>query len=77
MHFRIWCRWGERPLDSTSIAAAIEEAASFAWRNGKSVVLMDQDRNDILYIPPALQTDMVAALLFGDPSPEIGNVALN
>ena len=46
MQFRIWCRWGELPLDSTDKEAAIEEAVSFALRNGKFVVLMDEDRNE-------------------------------
>jgi hypothetical protein len=77
MQFRIWCRWGELPLDSTDEEAAIEEALSFALRNGKFVVLMDENRNEIVHIPPAPQTDMVAALLFSDLSPEIGIVALN
>ena len=77
MKFRIWCRWGELPLDSTDMEAAIEEAVSFAVRNGKSVVLMDEDRNDIVYIPPAPQTDMVLAFLFSDLSPETGIIDLN
>ena len=80
--FRIWCRWGELPLDSTDEEAAIEEAVSFALSNGKFVVLMDEDmmdedRNDILHIPRAPQTHMIDALLFGDISPEIGLVARN
>jgi hypothetical protein len=77
MQFRIWCRWGELLLDSTDEEAAIEEALSFALRNGTYVVLMDENRNEIVQIPPAPQTDMLAAILFSDLSPEIGTVALN
>jgi hypothetical protein len=77
MQFRIWYRWGELPLDSTDEEAAIEEAVAYALRNGKLVVLMDEDRNEVLRIPPTLQTDMVAGLLFGKISPGLAMVGLN
>jgi hypothetical protein len=77
MHFRIWCRWGELPLDSTDEEAAIEEAVAYAMRNGKFVVLIDEDRNEVLQIAPALQTDMVTEILFGDAWPGLGSVTLN
>ena len=77
MQFRIWCRWGELPLGSTDEKSAIEEAVSYALRNCLFVVLMDEDRDEIAHIPPALQTDAVVAILFGSSPPGTETVALN
>jgi hypothetical protein len=65
MRFRIWCRWGEAPLKTTDFNAAVEVAIAYAYRNGLYVVLLNQDREIVLEVPPALQTSMVVPLLFG------------
>jgi hypothetical protein len=77
MKFRMWCRWGELPLDAADEEAAIAEAVSFALRNGVFVVLMTEDGYPIVEIPPAPQSNMIIPLLFDGLSPESGYVGRN
>jgi hypothetical protein len=77
MRFRIWCRWGELPIDAANEYDAVCVATEFAVHIGMSVILMDEDRNEIALIPPAPQTDMIPAMLFNGVVPAPGLVARN
>jgi hypothetical protein len=73
----MWCRLGEMPFDATDEESALDEAVSYALRNGLFVVVMNEHGYPIAEIPPAPQTSMIVPLLFGGLSPEIGIVDRN
>lgn len=71
MRFIMWCRWGAMRLDAIDPGPAVIEAMAYATRYGLAVTVTDGEFDDVAFIPPTVQSDLILPLLFGEIAPEV------